>query len=86
MYVVRGIKHSTGEYQGNPYDNMMVHCDASDDGKMVCGEPVVHIKVKTPRFNEICANRNYKPADFVGNQIRVYYGPYNVVEDLEILK
>lgn len=85
MVVCRGIKHSVGDYQGNPYDNMILHCDCSDDGKMVCGEPVEQIKVKTPVFNEILSRHKYQVGDLIGAALRIYYGKFSVVDDFEII-
>lgn len=86
MYLVRGVKHSAGEYQGNSYDNMMIHTLAPNDGKMLCGDPVEIIKVKTPIFNRVCQNCGIQPLDLVNKEIRVHYDRYGQVIDFEILQ
>lgn len=86
MYLVRGVKHSTGEYQGTAYDNMMIHVLAPNDGKMFCGDPVEIIKVKTPIFNRVCQSFGIQPLDLVNKEIRVHYDRYGQAFDFEIVK
>ena len=45
---VVGLRHSTGEYNGRTYDNMLVHC--TYESKEMEGLGAIVLKVKTDAF------------------------------------
>ena len=83
---VRGVKRATGNYNGNDYDNIMIHCDTVDDGTMLCGEPVDVVKIKTPVFNQVMNRLGMTVDDLVGKEIRVYYNKYGAADSFDVLK
>lgn len=83
---VSGVKRATGNYNGNDYDNMMIHCHCINDGSMLCGDPVDIVKIKTPIFNDIIGRLGVKVEDLVGKHIRVYYNKYGAADGFDILK
>lgn len=85
-HVIRGIKQSCGEYQSYKYDNIILHCVCSDDGKMLAGVPVDVVKVKKAAFNDIMNRNKMGLDDFIGCTIRVFYDKYGKPEDFDILE
>lgn len=86
MYKVRGVKHSAGEINGYPFDNMNMHClcDVADI-KMECGEPVEVVKVKTPIFEQTMKIRGYSLDDLPGSVVRFIYDKWGKPQDFEIV-
>lgn len=83
--LVKGVKQSRGEYNGNPYDNIMIHCTSVNDGSMLCGEPVEILKIKTPLFySELSRHGAGDPAELIGLDIRPRYNRYGNVEGFDI--
>lgn len=83
--LVRGIKRSTGEYNGRPYDNIMIHCTAPNDGSMLAGEPVEILKIKTALFYEELGRLGCgDPAELVGLNIRERYNKFGNVVGIDI--
>lgn len=83
--LVRGVKQSKGQYNGIEYDNIVIHCDAVNDGSMLCGEPVEMLKIKTPLFySELSRLGCGSPADIVGLDIRPRYNRYGNVDGFDI--
>lgn len=85
VYTVRGLKKSSGQYEGYDYDNILMHCDCSDDGKMLVGEPVEVVKVKAAVFNTVCNRNKMDMRDLIGCQIRVFYDKYGKAEDFDVV-
>ena len=85
VYTVRGLKKSSGEYQGYEYDNIRLHCLCPDDGKMLAGEPVEIITVKSVVFNAVCDRNKMGMDDLIGCQIRVFYDKFGKAEDFDIV-
>ena len=71
-YKVVGMKHSTGTYEGNAYDNTLVYC-TYEDSKVSGVGTIVH-KLKTSAFNT-CPCK-------LGEQIEVMYDRYGNVTQL----
>lgn len=84
LLTVRGVKQSSGEYNGNPYNNMVIHCIGLSDGSMLCGDPVEIVKVKAPIFMQTLSNIGLEPADLIGCQIRLYYNKYGNVDGFDV--
>lgn len=85
VYTVRGLKRSSGNYEGYDYDNILLHCLCPDDGKMLAGEPVEIVKLKVAFFNEACNRNKLGMDDLIGCQIRVIYGKFSKAEDFDIV-
>lgn len=82
---VRGIKHSEGVYLDRPYDNMVLHCLADSDGRMVVGEPVEHVKFKTPVFQSLIDRKKITCNDIVGREVRIIYNRFGNPDDFDLL-
>lgn len=75
MAKVVGLKSSSGEYQGTPYSNVMVHCTYKD--KNISGEGAIVYKVKSDLF----ANNPVK----IGDEVEAMYNRYGNVTELRKL-
>lgn len=83
--LVRGIKRSTGEYNGRSYDNIMIHCTAPNDGSMLAGEPVEILKIKAPLFYEEFGRLGCgELSELVGLDIRERYNKFGNVVGFDI--
>lgn len=85
LYTVRGLKRSFGNYEGYDYDNILIHCDCPDDGKMLVGEPVEIVKIKAAVFSAICDRHKMDIRGLKGSQIRVFYDKFGKAEDFDIV-
>lgn len=83
---VKGIRRTSGEYEGSPFDNIYIHCIIPPDNATVCGELVEVFKLRTNVFNHLCDSMQVACNDLIGKNIRVFYDKYGRVEDFEILK
>lgn len=75
IYKVLGKQHKTGEYQGKPYDNIMLYCSATHP--QVEGEMTAIIKAKTEIVPDTLG---------VGDSVDVYYNAYGAVENIFLVK
>lgn len=82
---IRGVKPSSGNYQGYDYSNFRLHCTSTDDGTMLAGDPVEIVTVKQVVCNAVCARYGITVSDLVGRQIRVFYNQFGKIEDFDIL-
>lgn len=79
-YICIGVLQKSGEYNGKPYDNMILQClKANPDG---FGMEVEPIKVKTALvpdvFDKPMTAQDFK--NLVGMNLTVYFGKFNVVD------
>lgn len=79
-YICMGVLRKSGEYNGKPYDNMILQClKANPDG---FGMEVEPIRVKTALVPEVFG-KPMTVQDFenlVGMNLTVYFGKFNVVD------
>lgn len=79
-YICMGVLQKSGEFNGKPYDNMILQClKANPDGFGIEVEP---IKVKTAMVQEVF-DKPMTAQDFknlVGMNLTVYFGKFNVVD------
>lgn len=71
---VVGFRHSTGSFQGNNYDNYMVHVTMAPTRDDHQGQMVMEVKVP--------ARMGYVPR--VGDEIILHYGP-NGLSRVEVM-
>lgn len=77
QFVVVGICHSSGEYNGNPYDNYVFHClQPADESKGQTGSLCVVLKVKVSAVVELPK---------VGDTVRPTYDRYGRVVSIDIV-
>lgn len=83
-YICLGVSQKIGDYQGKPYDNMVLQClKTNPDG---FGMEVEPIKVKTALVPE-AFGKEMTAADFkslVGMNLTVYFGKFNIVDTVII--
>lgn len=85
MLCVKGIKRTSGEYEGKPFDNTYLHCVASPDSATLVGELVEVIKVNTAKFSYICDDLGVGINDLLGAKLRVFYDKYGRVDDFILI-
>lgn len=86
MLKVKGIRRTTGEFEGKPFDNTYLHCMASPDSNTLCGELVEIVKVTTSKFNYICDNLAIDLSQLLGAKLRVFYDKYGRVDDFVLIQ
>ena len=65
MLIVKGVKRSTGNYQGFDYDNYVLQCLQTDpDSQNVKGMTVETVKCKVAWFKQIFAGILDEPSQF----------------------
>ena len=83
--LVKGISRKSGEFEGNAYDNIYLHCIMPADESTICGKLVEAFKMKAFAFNAACDRQKVASNDLLGCQVRIIYGKYNKVDDFDIL-
>lgn len=83
--IVKGISRKSGDYEGNPYDNIYLHCIIPADEKTLCGEKVESFKVKAGVFTSACDRQKIGLEDLLGCSVRIIYGKYNRIDDFDVL-
>lgn len=81
---VIGIQERSGEYQGNKYHNVMIHCTKESDDSY--GEITEVIKVKFANVREVFG-KAMSAADWqnlLHNTIYVNYDRYGIVQSVQI--
>lgn len=79
---VVGVRHVTGVYEGNNYDNFMLFVTGSGDDKNEYGIcPVVH-KVRSKVFYQFVAPEKIK--NLLNKDVEIYYDAYKNVVKIEI--
>lgn len=83
---VIGIQERSGEYQGNKYHNVMIHCTKESDDSY--GEITEVIKVKFSNVREVFG-KAMSSADWqnlISKNIFVNYDRYGVVQFVQIVE
>lgn len=86
MYVIRGLKKESGNYQGKDWEKFTLFCTKSDD--RVIGENVATIKVKPDLLKKTFpdSNKIVGTAVYFSMEQRFYNGKASiVVTDIKIL-
>lgn len=78
MAKVLGIKHSTGEYQGNTYDNYNFFVGSEDINTV--GTYVETVKVKSTVLKELIDLKDI--TDLVGQDVAFYYNKFGQVTEV----
>ena len=79
--IVKGIKHSTGEYNGNKYDNYILYVINPDD-KYAIGMCPELVKVKSSLISEVINPDNIE--HLIDSDINFYYDRYGKVVQLSV--
>jgi len=83
---VVGVQQRSGEYQGNKYDNFLIHCLKEDDDCL--GEISEIVKVKASKVKEIFG-RQMQPEDWqnlIGKEIRQYCDKYGQTIEVRVVE
>ena len=64
VYQVQGVTRSSGEYQGYPFDNYVLHCVRVDSSNVLCGLRVETLKCKVEWFGAIFDRILKTPEEF----------------------
>ena len=80
MGKVIGIKHSTGEYQGNAYDNFNFFVGSEDINTV--GTYVEVVKVKSTVLKESIGDISI--SDLIGQNVSFYYNKFGQVTEVNI--
>ena len=83
---VKGVRHTSGEYEGNAYDNVYLHCLVAPDTATLCGELTEIFKVRYITFDAVCKRLGVSVRDLLDASIRVFYDKYGRIEDFDILE
>ncbi len=89
MFKVMGIQRKTGEFQGNHYDNIMLHClNDSPSVPTMAGDVCEVVKIKAANLGNVFAGavKNDKDLrDLVGLTIYPYFDRYGTVNRVDII-
>lgn len=69
--IIRGLKRSSGEYEGYKYDNIVCHCLSDDNSGLLYGDAVEIVKVPYPVFMDWLAGSELDAA--VGMDVNFIY-------------
>lgn len=81
--LILGIKRSSGEYEGNKYDNIVCHCK-NPDTIMMAGEAVEIVKVPYTVFSNFLEGAPLETA--IGLDVIFYYNRWNKVQTMQLIK
>lgn len=79
--IVKGIKHSTGEYNGNKYDNYILYVINQDDNNTIGLCPEI-VKVKSSLISEVINPLNID--SLIDRDINFYYDRYGKVVQISV--
>ena len=83
MLEILGVTERQGNYEGNDYHNVYLHC--CNDNPDAVGKTVEQVKIRASDVMEVFGfGLNKKKAEeLLGKKIRVYYNRFGVVIDVE---
>lgn len=81
MYIVYGVQRKSGEYQGNHYDNLVLHCLNQDPtSPMIQGVPAEIVKIKMQNllscFSGLVSDSLGDLASLVGMAFNLYFDKF----------
>jgi hypothetical protein len=84
MLILKGVQRKIGVFQGNSYDNYILHCldttpFSSDSSRLVCGSVCESIKVRSSEIRNIFGGLIGSDSDFdslLGYSVCVSYDRY----------
>lgn len=84
MLILKGVQRKTGVFQGNSYDNIMLHCldstpFSSDSSRLLCGCVCESIKVRSSEVRNVFGGLISSDSDFeslLGCVLAVSYDRY----------
>lgn len=93
MLKIIGVQRKSGVYEGNSYDNIMLHCTetqpyTSDSSRMLAGYTVERVKVKAHQINQVFGGLVGCDADLaalVGCSISVAYDRFQNPVNIRIV-
>lgn len=94
MLKIIGVQRKKGVYEGNSYDNVMLHCTettpySSDNSRLIAGYTVERVKVKAHQVNQVFGGLvgcDADLADLVGASIRVSYDRFQNPVSISIVE
>jgi hypothetical protein len=90
MLKIVGIQRKTGTYEGNKYDNIMIHClENNPSTPTICGDVCQSIKIKSHLVHEVFGGLVNNDADFrdlLGCFIMPYYNQFKTCIKVEIIE
>ena len=89
MYKVMGIQRKSGEFQGNHYDNIMLHClNDTPSTPTMAGDVCEIVKIKAANVGNVFAGAIKTDQDFrdlIGMMIYPYFDRYGTCNRIDIL-
>lgn len=84
MLTLQGVQRKNGVFQGNSYDNYILHCldsnpFSSDSSRLICGSVCESIKVRSSEIRNIFGGLIGSDTDFadlIGYGVTVSYDRY----------
>lgn len=77
MLIVKGVQRKSGEFQGNKYDNIVLHClNDNPSTPTICGGACEMVKIKSHLVSEVFSGLVNNDADFrdlMEQPIQVFY-------------
>lgn len=96
---VVGVINSQGEFNGNKYHNLVLHCVTNNDNekKDVCGKLTETVKVRYSDLNSLFGLGLADPADvekiqasafsdYIGAEISVAYNKFGAVQAITVIR
>lgn len=84
-----GVVRKSGTYEGNDYDNVMLHCINDNPSKpMICGDACEIIKVKARMVREVFGgliSTDHDWSELIGSSLDVFYDRYGNAQKVTIL-
>lgn len=81
-YQIINVKASKGTIEGNQFDNRMILCYSSEQGKyVICGPNTENLKMKTDDFNYVIRSHNYDVNELEGKIMTPTFGRNDYITD-----
>jgi len=89
MLKIVGVQRKTGEYQGNHYDNIMIHCLQDEcNPPCIAGSITEFIKIKYAELGQVFGGAMKTDNDFralIGMQLIPFYDKFGRVLRAEVV-
>ena len=89
MLTVIGVQRKSGTYEGNQYDNFMMHCvNDAPSVPTIAGSVCEIVKIKALNLRAVFDGLISSDADWralIGSKVRVHYDRYGNPEQIEVL-
>lgn len=89
MLICKGVQRKTGEFQGNKYDNVMLHClNTTPSSPCIAGDACETIKIKSAEVYQVFGGLIKTDADWrelIDQAIQPFYDRYGRAVQVQLV-